>query len=72
MKENKLFVSVLKVENQVEPAKLTGCYFCTNAVLSVNPEYHWIRLLKMQTVDPFGIVRDFTIELHDDEDVMFE
>lgn len=69
---NKIFVSILHTANEDEPAKLVTCYYCNNAVITVNPEYHWIRQVKMQTFDPFGILRDFLFELHDDEDVMIE
>ena len=72
MKENKLFVSVLSNKNEDEPSKLAACYFCNSAILTVNPEYHWVRQLKIQTLDPFGILRDFIIELHDYEDVTIE
>lgn len=69
---NKIFVSILRTVNEEEPAKLVACYYCHSAVITVNPEYHWIRQVKMQTFDPFGILRDFLFELHDDEDVMIE
>lgn len=72
MKDNKLFVTIQRAERDDEPAKTVACYYCNTAILTVNPEYHWIRQLKIQTFDPFDTLRDFIIELHDDEDVTIE
>ena len=72
MNDNKIFVSIYRTDNEDEPSKLVACYFCNSAIFTVNPEYTWIRQLKIQTFDPFGILRDFIVELEREDDVMIE
>ena len=73
MKEdNKIFVTITRTERDDEPGDIVACYYCTNVASTGDPEHHWIRLVKIQALDPFGNFRDFIIELHDNEDVMIE
>lgn len=69
---NKIFVSILRTVNEDESAQTVACYYCHSAVFTVHPEFHWIRWVKIQTFDPFGILRDFIYELHDDENATIE